>query len=43
VALLPNEVGEVSASYADGGVMDYSIVVAYDPSVRFADTSPRFA
>ena len=42
-AFLPNEVGEVSAFYADGGVMGCSIVVAHDPSVRFADTSPRIA
>ena len=38
-----NEVGEVSASCADGGVMGHDDVVAYDPSVRFADTSPRVA
>ncbi|SEP00075.1 hypothetical protein SAMN02990966_03625 [Rhodospirillales bacterium URHD0017] len=42
-AFLPNEVGEVSAFYADGGVMGRSEVVADDRSVRFADTSPRFA
>ena len=36
---LPSEAGEVSASYADGGVM--SIVGgAHDPSARYAGTSP---
>ncbi len=37
---LPSEAGEVSASYADGGVMSSSLAETYDPSVRFADTSP---
>src|SRR5205814_7871840 len=32
--------GEVSASYADGGVMG-SGTDAHDPSARFAGTSPR--
>ena len=41
--LLPNEVGEVSASYADGGVMGDTRAAAHDPSVRFADTSPSSA
>src|SRR5215218_573321 len=39
VIYLPSKAGEVSASYADGGVMSIS-AGAHDPSVRFADTSP---
>jgi hypothetical protein len=39
VLFLPSEAGEVSASYADGGVMN-NRTAAHDPSVRFADTSP---
>src|SRR5260370_41186846 len=38
MAGLANEVGEVSSSYDEGGVMNRQI--AHDPSVRFADTSP---
>src|SRR5262245_51076008 len=40
---LPSEAGEVSASYADGGVMGDNDSVAHDPSVRCADTSPCYA
>ena len=36
---LPSEAGEVSASYADGGVMSVA-GGAHDPSARFAGTSP---
>jgi hypothetical protein len=36
---LPSEAGEVSASYADEGVMSIS-TGAHDPSARFAGTSP---
>jgi hypothetical protein len=36
---LPSEAGEVSASYADGGVMSF-ITGAHDPSARYAGTSP---
>ncbi len=39
IAFLPSFAGEVSASYADGGVMSVTLD-AHDPSVRFADTSP---
>ena len=35
--------GEVSPSYGDGGVMGHQVDDVHDPSVRFADTSPRFA
>jgi len=35
-----NEVGEVSPSYGDGGVMAF-FAKEHDPSVRFAATSPR--
>ena len=35
VSFLPSEAGEVSASYADGGVMG-SHAVAHDPSAPFA-------
>jgi hypothetical protein len=41
---LPGEAGEVSASYADGGVMGDINTGAYDPSVAdYRATSPRFA
>ena len=36
---LPSEAGEVSASYADGGVMSI-LHDAHDSSARFAGTSP---
>ncbi len=36
---LPGFAGEVSASYADGGVMSF-IADAHDPSARYAGTSP---
>jgi hypothetical protein len=39
---LPSEAGEVSASYADGGVMSF-VDGAHDPSARYAGTSPRGA
>jgi hypothetical protein len=40
IAFLPNEVGEVSPSHGDGGVMD---VKRHDPSVRCADTRALLA
>src|SRR6185312_14420558 len=41
--LLPGEAGEVSASYADGGVMG-TTMDTHDPSVAdYRATSPRFA
>ena|SRR3981081_4673542 len=36
---LPSSAGEVSASYADGGVMSVGLC-AHDPSARYAGTSP---
>ena len=42
IFLPTRERGEVAPSYGDGGVVS-DATVAHDPSVRFADTSPRFA
>src|SRR5690242_1115924 len=41
MVFLPIQMGRVSASYADGGVMGHLHAVAHDPSARdYAGTSP---